>query len=85
MAGCAVALLGLILAAAAPPPPADRSRPADAETPSAELLLYLAEFADADGQVIDPEALPDPNQTAKREPAPRRPDQPKKPPSRDPH
>lgn len=44
-----------------------------AEAPSAELLLYLAEFADEDGQPVDPvedaDALPEPG----NDPAPEAP------------
>jgi hypothetical protein len=83
VAGCAVAVLGLILAAAPPPREADAA--AEPEAPSAELLLYLAEFADADGQLIDPAELPEKTDSAKRDPEPRRPEPPKKAPSRDPH
>lgn len=63
MAGYAVAVLGLMLAAGQPPPARapepERSagQPADAQAPSAELLLYLAEFADADGTTVDPSDL----------------------------
>lgn len=56
MAGCAVVLLGLILAAA---PPAPREAAPEPEAPSAEMLLYLAEFVDAEGKGVDPTELPD--------------------------
>ena len=71
MAGCAVAILGLILAAAPPPAEAPERAAAlarDEQAPSAELLLYLAEFVDTDGQAVDPtefeSASPEPQRAA---------------------
>lgn len=61
MAGCAVALVGLILAAAPPPADAKRETARADEPPSAEMLLYLAEFVDADGEAIDPTELESPS------------------------
>ena len=47
MAGCAAVLGGLIALAAAQTPPAD-------DAPSREMLLYLAEFGDAEDRYVDP-------------------------------
>ena len=85
MAGCAVAVLGLIVAAAGAPPPAPAAPPSreravetarapEPDPPSAELLLYLAEFVDADGETVDPEQLPAPTNPSSEETQPRDPD-----------
>ncbi len=49
----AAAIAGWLSLAAGEPPP----EPA----PSAELLLYLAEFEDAEGAPVDPLAIPGPD------------------------
>lgn len=55
--------------AESPPPPAD---PDPSPAPSKDMLLYLAEFEDADGQWIDPLEVARDQHAAAAEPAPER-------------
>ena len=74
-----------MLAAAAPQPEAPRDPARADEPPSAELLLYLAEFVDADGQPLDPADLPEKPAAPARDAEPRGTAPPKKDDRRDPH
>jgi hypothetical protein len=74
-------LIGLVLGSAAATPPAEQT-PSTEPPPSAELLQFLGEFADADGQFIDPTEI-DPDSARATAAPPRAARNPKHPPATD--